>query len=215
MRPPTLRWLGWTGFGLLLLGAAYALLAVLCRYRAGLPLAPGHDPFCALLPLKDWTGFLSGGFLLYLAAFYLYWLLREPARVPYLVIATGVLMLVRDLFLLLTPVAALPGLMPLYKGGAAAALHGTLLYDQELFFSGHAGVPFLYCLLSRGHPTVAAACLAVALLNGAGVLLTRNHYTLDVLGAFFIVPTIVLITRALFGGLAPEARPVTSGGSLL
>lgn len=178
MRLPTLRWLGWTGFGLLLLGAAYALLAVLCRYRAGLPLAPGHDPFCALLPLKDWTGFLSGGFLL-------------------------------------TPVAALPGLMPLYKGGAAAALHGTLLYDQELFFSGHAGVPFLYCLLSRGHPTVAAACLTVALLNGAGVLLTRNHYTLDVLGAFFIVPTIVLITRALFGGLAPEARPVASGGSLL
>ena len=130
MRRPTLRWLGWTGFGLLLLGTAYALL---------------------------------------------------------------------------TPVAALPGMMPLYQGGAASVLHGTLFYDNELFFSGHAGVPFLYCLLSRGHRAVAAACLAVSLLNAAGVLLTRNHYSLDVLGAFFIAPTIVLITRRLFGGLAPEA----------
>jgi len=205
MRRPTLRWLGWTGFGLFLLAAAYALLALLCRYRDGLPLVPGHDPFCAVLPLKDWTGFLSGGFLLFLAAFYAYWLLREPARVPYLVVATGVLMLVRDLFLLLTPVAALPGMLPLYKGGAASALHGTLFYDQELFFSGHAGVPFLYCLLSRKHKPVALACLAVSILNGAGVLLTRNHYSLDVLGAFFIVPTIALITRRLFGGLDPEA----------
>lgn len=201
MRPSSLRWLGWTGFGLALLGAAYALLALLCRYRDGLPFAPGHDPFCAVLPLKDWTGFLSGGFLLFLASFYAYWLWREPARVPYLVVATGVLMLVRDLFLLLTPVAALPGLMPLYKGGAAAALHGTLLHDNELFFSGHAGVPFLYCLLSRGHRAVAAACLAVSVLNAAGVLLTRNHYSLDVLGAYFIVPTIALITRRLFGSL--------------
>lgn len=204
MRRPTLRWLGWTGFGLGLIVAAYALLAALCRYRAGQPFPPGLDPFCAALPLKDWTGFLSGGYILFLVAFYLYWLARGPARVPYLVVATGVLMLVRDLFLLLTPVGTLPGLMPLYSGGVASGIHGTLLYDQELFFSGHAGVPFLYFLLSRNHKPVALVCLAVSILNAAGVLLTRNHYSLDVLGAFFIVPTIDMITRRLFGGLDPE-----------
>ncbi|MBI2384572.1 MAG: hypothetical protein HYV14_01030 [Elusimicrobia bacterium] len=205
MRRPALRWLGWTGFGLFLIAAAYALLAILCRYRAGQPFPPGLDPFCAVLPLKDWTGFLSGGYLLFLAAFYSYWLARGPGRVPYLVVATGVLMLVRDLFLLLTPVGALPGLMPLYRGGVASGIHGTLLFDQELFFSGHTGVPFLYFLLSRDRKPVALACLAVSLLNAAGVLLTRNHYSLDVLGAFFIVPTIGAITRRLFGALDPEA----------
>lgn len=203
------RWLGWTGFGLALIAAAYALLALLCRYRAGLPFPPGLDPFCAVLPLKDWTGFLSGGYILFLVCFYLYWLAREPQRVPYLVIATGVLMLVRDLFLLLTPVGALPGLMPLYRGGVASGIHGTLLFDQELFFSGHTGVPFLYFLLCRKDKPVATACLAVTVLNAAGVLLTRNHYSLDVLGAFFIVPTIAAITRGVFGRLDPAAAPET------
>jgi hypothetical protein len=206
MRRPSLRWLGWTAFGLSLLAAAYVLLALLCRYRAGLPFRPGLDPFCAALPLKDWTGFLSGGYIVFLVCFYLYWLAREPNRVPYLVVATGVLMLVRDLFLLLTPVAALPGLMPLYQGGVVSGIHGTLLYDQELFFSGHAGVPFLYFLLCLEDKPAALVCIAVALLNAAGVLLTRNHYSIDVLGAFFIVPTIVLITRGLFGGLDQEFR---------
>lgn len=201
MRRPTLRWLGWTGFGLALIVAAYTLLALLCRYRAGLPFPAGLDPFCASLPHKDWTGFLSGGYILFLVCFYLYWLVREPARVPYLVIATGVLMLVRNLFLLLTPVGALPGLMPLYQGGVASGIHGTLLFDQELFFSGHTGVPFLYFLLCRKDKPVAFACLAVTVLNAIGVLFTRNHYSLDVLGAFFIVPTIAVITRHFFGAI--------------
>lgn len=207
MKRSKLHWTGWTVFGLILLAAAYVLLFMLCRYRAGQPFPPGLDPFAASLPRKDWTGLLSGGYIAFQVAFYLYWLVREPARVPYLVVATGVLMLVRDLFLLLTPVGALPGMMPLYAGGVASAVHGTLLFDQELFFSGHTGVPFLYFLLCRGHRKVGLACLAVTVLNAIGVLLTRNHYTIDVLGAFFIVPTIAIITRALFGSLDPDPSP--------
>ena len=207
MRRPWRHWLTWTGFGLGLLALAYALLEALCRYRDKRVFPPGIDLFCELLPLWDWTAFLGVGFLLFIAGFFLYWLIQEPKRVPYLVIATAMMMLVRDAFLLLTPVAALPGLMPLYTGGVAARLHGTLLHDQELFFSGHTGVPFLYFLLSRARPRVAYACLAMALLNAIGVLLTRNHYSIDVLGAFFIVPTIAALTRALFGRLDPEPPP--------
>ena len=107
----------------------------------------------------------------------------------------------------ITPVAALPGLMPLYQGGLGNGLHGVLLHDQELFFSGHTGVPFLYFLLCRRRPAVAYACLAMAGLNGVGVLLTRNHYSIDVLGAFFIVPTIAALTRIFFGRLDPEPGP--------
>ena len=178
-----------------------------CRYRDGFIFPPGVDLVCRVIPLKDWTAFLSGGFILFIAGFFIYWLLHEPKRVPYLVIATAMLMLVRDAFLLLTPVAALPGLMPLYQGGLGNGLHGVLLHDQELFFSGHTGVPFLYFLLCRRRPAVAYACLAMAGLNGVGVLLTRNHYSIDVLGAFFIVPTIAALTRILFGRLDPEPGP--------
>jgi len=205
--PLTRHWFAWTGIGLAMLALAYVLLEALCRYRNGFTFPPGVDLVCLVLPLKDWTGFLSGGFILFLTAFFLYWLVKEPLRVPYLIIATAMLMHVRNLFLLLTPVAELPGLMPLYQGGLGDGLHGTLLHDQELFFSGHTGVPFLFFLLCRRRPAVAYACLAVSLLNAAGVLLTRNHYSIDVLGAFFIVPTIAALTRMIFGRLDPEPEP--------
>lgn len=208
----TRHWISWTGTGLGLLALAYALLEALCRYRNGLAFPAGVDVVCRLLPLKDWTAFLSGGFILFIAGFFIYWLINEPARVPYLVIAVAMLMLVRNAFLLLTPVAELPGLMPLYQGGLGDGLHGTLLHDQELFFSGHTGVPFLFFLLSRRRPAVAYACLTMAVLNAVGVLLTRNHYSIDVLGAFFIVPTIAALTRIIFGRLdpAPEQTLISS-----
>jgi hypothetical protein len=41
---------------------------------------------------------------------------------------------------------------------------------------------------------------------GAGVLLTRNHFPIDVLGAYFVTYSTWVMGRGLFAGLdAPEA----------
>lgn len=189
---------------LALLSASFLLLFYICRYRAGLPLAPGLDLFVRDLPRVDWTWPLSQGFLLFLTGFFVYWLRRDRRSLAYLVAATAVLMLVRDAFVLLTPVGPLSGLIPLYRGAAVTGIRNHLEFDGELFFSGHAGVPFLYYLLTRRQGSVSLVCLGVSLLNAAGVLLTRNHYTIDVLGAFAIAPTIVQLNRRFFGWMDPE-----------
>lgn len=191
-------------FSLALLGISFVLLSIICNYRLGLPFPAGLDLFVRELPALDWSWVLSQGFVLFLTGFFLYYLRHDRRRMAYVITATALLMLVRDAFVLLTPVGPLSGLIPLYHG--VGGIHNRLEFDGELFFSGHAGVPFMYFLLSRRHRALSLVCLAVSLINGLGVLLTRNHYTIDVLGAFVIVPTIVQLNRRLFGWLDPETR---------
>jgi hypothetical protein len=197
-------WAGRVALGLALLGVSFLLLSVICRYRTGQPFPPGLDLVVRGLPRLDWTWVLSQGFVLFLSCFFIFYLRHDRRRLAYIITATALLMLVRDAFVLLTPVGPLSGLIPLYSG--VAGIRNRLEFDGELFFSGHAGVPFMYCLLSRRHRVLSLVCLAVSLINGMGVLLTRNHYTIDVLGAFVIVPTIIQLNRHFFGWLDPETQ---------
>jgi hypothetical protein len=198
-------WAARVAMSLGLLGLSFGLLSIICRYRTGQPFPAGLDLFVRELPHLDWTWVLSQGFVLFLTGFFIYYLRHDRRRLAYIITATALLMLVRDAFVLLTPVGPLSGLIPLYSG--VAGIRNHLEYDGELFFSGHAGVPFMYCLLSRRHRLLSAVCFAVSLINGLGVLLTRNHYTIDVLGAFVIVPTIIQLNRHFFGWLDPEPEP--------
>ncbi|MBI3552164.1 MAG: hypothetical protein HY077_06575 [Elusimicrobia bacterium] len=204
MSRDTRRWAALTALGFVLLCASYFLMYLVCRYRSGLPFSPGIDVLVQSLPLRDWTALLSQGYVLFLSGFYLYWIKRDWRRLAYILTATAVMMLVRDVFLLLTPVGPLPGLIPLYTSRLVPGVRDHLAFDGELFFSGHTGAPFLYFLLSRNHRALSLVCLAVSLANGLGVLLTRNHYAIDVLGAFVIVPTVCAMSRRLFGWMDPE-----------
>ena len=203
----TKSWAARVAMSLGLLGLSFGLLSVICRYRTGQPFPAGLDLFVRELPHLDWTWVLSQGFVLFLTSFFLYYLRHDRRRLAYIITATALLMLVRDAFVLLTPVGPLSDLIPLYTGSAVGGIRNRLEFDGELFFSGHAGVPFMYCLLSRRHRLLSGVCFLVSMINSAGVLLTRNHYTIDVLGAFVIVPTIIQLNRHFFGWLDPELEP--------
>jgi hypothetical protein len=195
-----------TVLGLAMLTASYLLMYFICRWRSVLPFNPGLDLLVSSLPRRDWTWLLSQGYILFLAAFYLYWMKRDWRKIAFLLAATAVMMTIRDVFLLLTPVGPLPGLIPLYSGALVNGVRNRLVFDGELFFSGHTAAPFLYFMVSRRQRVVSLICLAVSLANGLGVLITRNHYSIDVLGAFVMVPTIYAISRSLFGWMDPEPQ---------
>lgn len=197
-------WAAPAALALALLAGSYLILFAVCRVRGAAALSPGWDPVVASLPRRDWTWLLSQGYVAFLACFFGFWLARDRRKLAFLLAATAVLMLVRDAFVLLTPVGPLPDLIPLYKSGVVGGLHDRLEFDGELFFSGHTGFPFLYFLLTRRERAVSLACLAVSLVNGLGVMVTRNHYAIDVLGAFAIVPTVSALSRRLFGWMDPE-----------
>jgi len=59
---------------------------------------------------------------------------------------------------------------------------------------------YLFC----PYPWYRRFFLASTVLMGVSVLLTRNHYTLDVLGAFFMTYGIYALSRKLLGFLDPQ-----------
>jgi len=192
-----------TGAALFLLGwAAYCALA---RYQDGKVLPSGIDPLLSLLPRANGDWLLTWGWLLFNAVVMLYWIVAKRARLPFFLAMVGFWTLVRAVFIALTPVGPPHDLVRFY-GGALSFLRGRLFFDSELFFSGHTGLPYLYSLLAGSATLMRRGCLAFSVVMGAGVLLTRNHFPIDVLGAYFVTYSTWVMGRGLFAGLdAPEA----------
>jgi hypothetical protein len=190
------------GAGLFLLG--WTAYAVLGRYQDGKVLPAGFDPLLAALPRLDGDWLLTWGWLFFNGAVMLYWAFKKSPRLPYFLAMVGLWTFVRAVFIALTPVGPPPGLVHFY-GGALSFLRGRLFFDSELFFSGHTGLPFLYSLLAGSATALRRGCLAFSFVMGAGVLLTRNHFPIDVLGAYFVTYSIWSFGKGLFAGLdAPE-----------
>jgi hypothetical protein len=76
-------------------------------------------------------------------------------------------------------------------------------FRHDLFFSCHTAVPFLGFLLFRDR-WARAVSLSLSLLLAAAVLLARQHYSIDVFGAYFI-------TYALYSALPASFRETGRG----
>ncbi len=71
-------------------------------------------------------------------------------------------------------------------------------FGSDLFFSAHAGLPFLMALIFWQNKKLRYIFIALSLIFGAVVLLGHYHYTIDVLSAFFITFGIYRIAINLF-----------------
>jgi hypothetical protein len=191
------------GIGLFVLG--WASYCVLARYQDGKLLPAGVDPLLSALPKVGGDWLLTWGWLIFNAAVMLHWARARRPRLPYFLAMVGFWTFVRAVFIALDPVGPPRDLAPFYAG-ALSFLRGRLFFDSELFFSGHTGLPYLYALLAGTATVLGRVCLAVSVVMGAGVLLTRNHFTIDVLGAYFVTYSAWALGRRLLAGLdAPEA----------
>lgn len=184
-----------------LLAAGIAVFCWLGALHDARPLPSGHDPLLGLLPRPDVEFLLSWVWIGFHPAVWACWARRERSRLPYFFGMIGFWMIVRSLFIALNPVGPPAGIERIYEGGALSFLQGRFIFDNELFFSGHAGAPYLYSLLSRERPVLARACLAFSVLMGAGVLLSRNHYFIDVAAAYFMTYSIHALGRRWLKGL--------------
>lgn len=69
----------------------------------------------------------------------------------------------------------------LYGGSGLSAAYLT----QDLFFSGHTATTFLFCLVTRGWIRVVSVFFHIVTV--ALLILTHEHYTIDIMGAYFVV----------------------------
>lgn len=118
---------------------------------------------------------------------------RYPMAAPFVLKAVGLFIIIRSMFVSLTHIGPYPTKLVLESG-----LLNFFTSGNDLFFSGHTGLPFLVALIFWNHVYLRRIFLSAAVIFGVVVLLSHLHYSIDVFAAFFITYTIYHIAIKLF-----------------
>lgn len=179
---------------------AYSLYTNLGWFADHRSLPTGSDWLLKRLPAVNVLPMLSWGWLglhLYLAgAAVLYY----PRRIPFLIFMLGLFIAIRSLFIFLSPIGHPAGMLDVGKMDFLyARVLGTWTFNNEFVFSGHASIPFLFFLFFESF-WLKLLALAGSLTMGVCVLLSHNHYSVDVLGAYFVSYSIYTLSERLYYG---------------
>ncbi len=127
-------------------------------------------------------------FLIILACF------MDPKKIPFTLKGIAVFYLIRSVFITLTHIAPFPTQIAIDP----ESIVSRISFGSDLFFSGHTGLPFLLALIWWKEPIFRFIFLSFSVFFAVVVLLGHMHYSIDVLGAFFITYTIFHILEKLF-----------------
>ncbi|MBI5630586.1 MAG: hypothetical protein HY921_06855 [Elusimicrobia bacterium] len=153
-----------------------------------------HLPVLNVLPMLSW-GWLGLHIFAGGAAIAYY-----PRRMPFLLFLLSVFITVRSLFIFLSPIGPPSGMMDMgQRDYLFSHLMGTWTFQNEFVFSGHTSIPFLFFLFFET-PILKGVLLLGSIAMGVCVLLSHNHYSVDVLGAYFVSYSIYVLSGKLYYG---------------
>lgn len=178
--------------------ALYTKLGWVADQRA---LPVGNDWLLRRLPLVNTLPILSWGWF----ALHIYAcgaaIAYHPRRIPFLVFLLTVYMVVRTAFVFLSPIGAPAEMVDMRLHDAIfSRILGTWTFTNEFVFSGHTAIPFLFFLFFKT-PGLKRLMFAGSIIMAVGVLLSRNHYTVDVIAAFFVGYSVYALARNAFKAL--------------
>jgi membrane-associated phospholipid phosphatase len=128
-----------------------------------------------------------------LALFVLVLCLRFSKAAPFLLKSVSLFIIIRSIFVSLTHIGPFPLKLELESG-----LLNFITSGNDLFFSGHTGLPFLIALIFWDHLYIRILFLSASVIMGVTALLAHLHYSIDVFAAFFITYSIYHISIKLF-----------------
>lgn len=135
--------------------------------------------------------FVHGAIMMTLFVVVLCFVFRKTA--PFLVKTVSLFIIIRAMFVSLTHLGPYPTKLMLDSG-----LLNFITTGNDLFFSGHTGLPFLVALIFWNHLYLRILFLVTSVVFGVIVLLAHLHYSIDVFAAFFITYSIYHIAIKLF-----------------
>lgn len=119
--------------------------------------------------------------------------LRFTKTAPFLIKAVSLFIVIRSMFVSMTHIGPFPLKLELESN-----LLNFITSGNDLFFSGHTGMPFLIALIFWNHLYIRVLFLTASVVLGVTALLAHLHYTIDVFAAFFITYSIYHIAIKLF-----------------
>ena len=117
-----------------------------------------------------------------------------PKKTPFILKSIALFTIIRSVFISITHI----GPFPTHVYINPTSVINKFTFDGDLFFSGHTGLPFLMALVFWNNKYLRFFFLFSSVVFGVTVLLAHLHYSIDVLGAFFITYTIYHISEFLF-----------------
>jgi hypothetical protein len=134
-------------------------------------------------------------FLFTMILFFAYPIFLKPKKLPLVIVYFSLFIMVRSIFICLThmktpalqsPVIYFPEFLQ------------PISFQNDLFFSGHTGLPFLAFLTYNKTKLLRYFFLVMSIFLGALVLLMRLHYSIDVFAAYFITYGVYKIGERFF-----------------
>ncbi len=117
---------------------------------------------------------------------------------PFVMKSIALFTLIRSIFVILTHFSAFPTAIVIKSSFFNHPFFNGIFSGNDLFFSGHTGLPFLLALIFWENKTLRIVFLAFSILFAIVVLLGHIHYSIDVLSAYFITYGIFQICKFLF-----------------
>jgi hypothetical protein len=164
-------------------------------------------PSWNLIPLLSWGWLALHAWAAVTAALY------EPRRMPFLLFLLSLYLCVRTLYVFLSPIGAPAAILDMRElDSLFSYVAGEYTFQNEFIFSGHTAVPFLFFLFFE-RARHKAVMLAGSFAMAGAVLVTRNHYTVDVLSAYLVGYAIYSLARVSFTAVNPQLRGAVTSAS--
>jgi hypothetical protein len=145
------------------------------------------------LPVMNVNFIVNEGVWLYISimAFFAF---KHPQKIPFGFKSIALFVLIRSIFVSLTHL----GPAPIHSFLNSHDLLTSIAAGNDMFFSGHTGMPFLLALVFWDDKIARSVSIFASLFFGFSMILGHLHYSIDVFSAFFITYTIFIIAQKLF-----------------
>ncbi len=183
--------------GIFLVAVSLVTQFFVSGYVNSLPSVPVTDLILSNLGPYDVGGvFVYGSVLILFIGIFVG--LRRPNCIPFTLKSIALFTLIRSVFVTLTHISMFPTHVVIDSPFFNQGVFNGIFTGNDLFFSGHTGLPFLLALMYWQHRNERTTFLGFSILFAIVVLLGHIHYSIDVLSAYFITFSIFQICKFLF-----------------
>lgn len=183
-------------------GITLLLLSLITRsyvsqYLKSLPDTPVNDLILSNIRVYDVSAvFIYGSVVfLFLVIFIGF---KKINTLPFILKSIALFNLIRFFFVIMTHISAFPTQIVINSSFWNSPIFDGIFTGNDLFFSGHTGLPFLLALIFWDNKNLRIIFLSFSIIFGIVVLLGHIHYSIDVLSAYFITYGIFVFCKILF-----------------
>lgn len=152
-----------------------------------------HDIILDNIPVFNVNFVVNEGVWIYIF-FMLFFSFKNPEKIPFGLKSIAFFIFIRSLFVSLTHL----GPAPIQSFLDPQDWLTSVASGNDLFFSGHTGMPFLLALIFWNIVSARVTSLLASIILGASMLLGHLHYSIDVFAAFFITYSIFTLAKKIF-----------------